>query len=161
MRISLSKLVERLQSLLEEEKKQVQSVIEELTANFRNESLSITSKLATLEAELARRVEHQQRAENEHAEALQRLEEVVIRAENGEKELLVEKYRQELAALSSEKNAMNSERLEVLRSFACSIVFGQLYEQLVKFVAEKWQRISAFQNVVFFYLQIKHGLTVE
>ncbi|VDL79686.1 unnamed protein product [Nippostrongylus brasiliensis] len=156
MRISLSKLVfhllkvERLQSLLEEEKKQVQSVIEELTANFRNESLSITSKLATLEAELARRVEHQQRAENEHAETLQRLEEVVIRAENGEKELLVEKYRQELAALSSEKNAMNSERLEVLseldRKREClkeaMLIMDGMREEIFACIADSEQNLS-------------------
>ncbi|WKY07243.1 hypothetical protein Q1695_007016 [Nippostrongylus brasiliensis] len=140
--------VERLQSLLEEEKKQVQSVIEELTANFRNESLSITSKLATLEAELARRVEHQQRAENEHAETLQRLEE--IRTQNGEKELLVEKYRQELAALSSEKNAMNSERLEVLseldRKREClkeaMLIMDGMREEIFACIADSEQNLS-------------------
>ncbi|KAK5972498.1 hypothetical protein GCK32_011478 [Trichostrongylus colubriformis] len=153
--------VERLQRLLETEKKQVQSVMQEWTMNFREKSEAVTSKLARLESELARRDELDRNRICDQCENLKKINQTEreeqanrfssaqgriheLERELCERERLLCKKREELEALLSEKDKIDNEREEAVNELdrkceslkeAMFIVDG-LREEIATFMTE-------------------------
>ncbi|PIO70815.1 hypothetical protein TELCIR_07316 [Teladorsagia circumcincta] len=158
--------VERLQRLLENEKKQVQSVVDEWSRKFQENSETVNSKLASLEAELARRDELEKNKVCDHCEILKkrnqiemeeqtvrlnsaqaRIDELEKRLAEGEQQMC--KKREELEYILSEKDKIDNEKEEVLDELdrkteslkEARFIMDGLREEIAAFMTESGREI--------------------
>ncbi|EYC14520.1 hypothetical protein Y032_0040g254 [Ancylostoma ceylanicum] len=126
---------QRLQMMLEEEKKTTQRLEEELSQALREcaEAVNLNSKVVQLEAELARHDENDQKASMEHLETIRSLQSTYesaveqhltkissaevriaeLESDKAEAQQTIEDLQDHIAALSSEKKRIEYERIEI------------------------------------------------